>query len=65
MPFAARGACPGLSTPMLTGDGLLVRFAPTGPVRLPAFAALCRAAEAHGNGTMEVTRTRQPSGPRP
>ncbi len=51
----ARGACPGLSTPMLTGDGLLVRFAPTAPVRLPAFAALCRAAEAHGNGTMEVT----------
>lgn len=51
----ARGACPGLSTPMLTGDGLLVRFAPTAPVRLPAFAALCRSAEAHGNGTMEVT----------
>ena len=50
-----RGACPGLSTPMPTGDGLLVRFAPTAPVPLPAFAALCRAAEEHGNGTMEVT----------
>ena len=50
-----RGACPGLSTPIPTGDGLLVRFAPTAPVALPAFAALCRAAEAQGNGTMEVT----------
>ena len=29
-----RGACPGLSAPMLTGDGLLVRLMPAG--RLPA-----------------------------
>ena len=50
-----RRACPGLSTPMPTGDGLLVRFAPTAPMELPAFAALCRAAETHGNGAMEVT----------
>jgi precorrin-3B synthase len=50
-----RGACPGLSTPMLTGDGLLVRLAPTAPMPLAMFVALCRAAAAHGNGTMEVT----------
>ena len=50
-----RGACPGLSTPMQTGDGLLVRLSPTAPMPLSRFAALCRAAETHGNGTMEVT----------
>ena len=35
-----RGACPGLSTPMPTGDGLLVRLVPTGTIALDAFAAL-------------------------
>ena len=50
-----RGACPGLSVPMATGDGLLVRFLPAGRVALDAFVALCAAARAHGNGTMEVT----------
>jgi precorrin-3B synthase len=50
-----RGACPGLSAPMPTGDGLLVRFVPADAVSLDAFVALCAAARAHGNGTMEVT----------
>jgi precorrin-3B synthase len=50
-----RGACPGLSAPMPTGDGLLVRFVPADAVPLDAFVALCAAARAHGNGTMEVT----------
>jgi len=50
-----RGACPGLSAPMPTGDGLLVRFVPADAVPLDAFTALCAAARAHGNGTMEVT----------
>ncbi len=51
-----RGACPGLSTPMLTGDGLLARLTPAGPtIGLDAFAGLCRAARAHGNGIIEVT----------
>ena len=50
-----RGACPGLSTPMQTGDGLLVRLLPTGTIPLAAFAALCHAARAHGNGVIEVT----------
>jgi len=50
-----RGACPGLSAPMATGDGLLVRFLPTDGIELDAFIALCAAAREHGNGTIEVT----------
>lgn len=50
-----RGACPGLSAPMQTGDGLLVRLLPTGTIPLAAFAGLCAAARAHGNGIVEVT----------
>jgi precorrin-3B synthase len=50
-----RGACPGLSAPMATGDGLLVRLLPIGTIPLAAFAALCRAARTHGNGIVEVT----------
>jgi precorrin-3B synthase len=50
-----RGACPGLSAPMATGDGLLVRLLPIGTIALDAFAALCAAARQHGNGIIEVT----------
>jgi precorrin-3B synthase len=50
-----RGACPGLSAPMLTGDGLLVRFMPADRMALDAFIALCAAARRHGNGTIEIT----------
>jgi precorrin-3B synthase len=50
-----RGACPGLSAPMPTGDGLLVRFMPLGTIPLEAFTALCAAARRHGNGIIEVT----------
>jgi precorrin-3B synthase len=50
-----RGACPGLSAPMATGDGLLVRLLPIGTIALDAFAALCSAARQHGNGIVEVT----------
>jgi precorrin-3B synthase len=50
-----RGACPGLSAPMATGDGLLVRLLPTGTIALNAFAGLCAAARHHGNGIIEVT----------
>jgi precorrin-3B synthase len=50
-----RGACPGLSAPMPTGDGLLVRFVPADAMPPDAFAALCTAARTHGNGTMEIT----------
>jgi precorrin-3B synthase len=50
-----RGACPGLSAPMATGDGLLVRLLPIGTMTLEAFAALCAAARHHGNGVIEIT----------
>jgi precorrin-3B synthase len=50
-----RGACPGLSAPMQTGDGLLVRILPAGTMSLAAFAALCMAAREHGNGVIEIT----------
>jgi precorrin-3B synthase len=51
-----RGACPGLTAPMQTGDGLLVRLATTGAtVTLEAAAALCAAARRHGSGIIEVT----------
>jgi len=53
-PFS-RGACPGLSTPMPTGDGLLVRLRPIGTVSLAAFKGLCTAARRHGNGVVEIT----------
>jgi precorrin-3B synthase len=50
-----RGACPGLSAPMPTGDGLLVRLAPSEAMPVDAFIGLCAAARRHGNGIMEVT----------
>ena len=50
-----RGACPGLSAPMPTGDGLLVRLLPIATIPLAAFAELCRAARRHGNGVIEIT----------
>jgi precorrin-3B synthase len=50
-----RGACPGLSTPMLTGDGLLVRLSLADSIALDAFRDICAAARRHGNGIMEVT----------
>ena len=52
---ARRGACPGLSDPMPTGDGLLARLAVTRTLPLDAFAGLCSAARAHGNGIVEIT----------
>ena len=51
----ARGACPTLSAPMETGDGLLARIVPSGSMAIDDFAALCAAARTHGNGFMEIT----------
>jgi precorrin-3B synthase len=51
-----RGACPGLSQPMPTGDGLLVRLTSTGAtIRPEAFIALCAAGRSCGNGVIEIT----------
>ena len=52
---ARRGICPGLSRPLPTGDGLLVRMLPIGTIALDAFAALCACARRYGNGVVEVT----------
>lgn len=52
-----RGACPALSLPMQTGDGLLVRLSPlSGGVTPAALVGLCGSARRHGNGIMEVTQ---------
>jgi precorrin-3B synthase len=50
-----RGACPGLSAPMPTGDGLLARLMPAAPIPLGAMAGLCEAVRRHGNGVIEIT----------
>ena len=50
-----RGACPRLSEPMQTGDGLLARLVTVGPMPLDAFSSLCAAARRHGNGVIEVS----------
>jgi precorrin-3B synthase len=41
---------------MPTGDGLLARLLPVGPVSLDTVIALCEAAQAHGNGIVEITQ---------
>lgn len=51
-----RGLCPGIATPMQTGDGLLARLAPSAPIPVHAFIALCEASERNGNGIVEVTQ---------
>jgi len=50
-----RGVCPGLSAPLPTGDGLLVRMRPIGAIALAVFDKLCALAAAHGNGIIEIT----------
>jgi precorrin-3B synthase len=53
----ARGYCPGVWTPMPSGDGLIVRVRPR-HARMPAarVAALASLARACGNGIIELTR---------
>ncbi|WP_095202281.1 precorrin-3B synthase [Mesorhizobium carmichaelinearum] len=54
--FTRRGACPALSAPMLTGDGLLVRLNPVaGGLSPKLLIGLAESALRHGNGIMEVT----------
>ena len=50
-----RGACPGLSKPMQTGDGLLARLMPSGTIALDAMAGLSAAALNYGNRIIEIT----------
>ncbi|TPL03316.1 MULTISPECIES: precorrin-3B synthase [unclassified Mesorhizobium] len=54
--FSRRGACPALSAPMQTGDGLLVRLDPVaGGISPKSLIGLSESALRHGNGIMEVT----------
>jgi precorrin-3B synthase len=50
-----RGICPGLADPLPTGDGLLARLVVARAIPLDVFAALCAAAQTHGNGVLEIT----------
>lgn len=51
-----RGACPALSAPMQTGDGLLVRLNQAAEsLSGGQLSDLCAAATRHGNGIVEVT----------
>ncbi|KQY11403.1 precorrin-3B synthase [Rhizobium sp. Root482] len=51
-----RGACPSLSAPMATGDGLLVRLRPANPgLTLRELAEIADGAEFYGNGILEIT----------
>ncbi|MEN3151103.1 precorrin-3B synthase [Neorhizobium sp. IRAMC:178] len=50
-----RGACPALSSPMMTGDGLLARVALTDPITPSQLADLCRLARRHGNGIVDIS----------
>lgn len=51
-----RGACPSLSVPMMTGDGLLARLRPENPgFTLAELMAIADAAALCGNGILEIT----------
>lgn len=51
----ARGACPALSAPMQTGDGLLTRVALAAPIRPDQFSRLCDLSRQYGNGILDIT----------
>lgn len=50
-----RGACPTVSQPMVTGDGLLGRITPLGLLSPAAAQGLAEAARRYGNGALEIT----------
>ncbi|CDZ51269.1 precorrin-3B synthase [Neorhizobium galegae] len=50
-----RGACPALSAPMQTGDGLLARVALIDVITPAQLAELCRLARRHGNGILDIS----------
>ena len=54
--FSRKGWCPGALKPMATGDGLLARVRPSaGRLTLDQAEALAKAAEALGNGVLEIS----------
>lgn len=56
VPYARRGACPALQSPMQTGDGFLARIAPPAALTPADMRALCALARRLGNGIVEVTQ---------
>lgn len=50
-----RGACPALSTPMMTGDGLLARISLVEAISPLELASICRLALMHGNGMIDIS----------
>ncbi|HET7718304.1 MAG TPA: precorrin-3B synthase [Bauldia sp.] len=54
-PLARRNVCPTIARPILTGDGLLARLPPVGPLSGEAIRAVCDAARTFGNGIVEIT----------
>ncbi len=50
-----RGACPALSAPMLTGDGLLARIALAEAISPQRLADICLLSARHGNGMIDIS----------
>lgn len=50
-----RGACPALSSPMSTGDGLLARIALADWIEPQELSQLCELACRHGNGFVDIS----------
>ncbi|MGA1833789.1 precorrin-3B synthase [Rhizobium wenxiniae] len=50
-----RGACPALSAPMMTGDGLLARISLIETISPEQLAHICRLALTHGNGMVDIS----------
>ncbi|WP_312407220.1 precorrin-3B synthase [Rhizobium sp.] len=50
-----RGACPALSAPMMTGDGLLARISLIEAISPGQLAHICRLAQTHGNGMVDIS----------
>jgi precorrin-3B synthase len=54
-PRLRRDACPTIAVPIETGDGLLARLPPAGPLKAAALLTVADAARRFGNGIVEVT----------
>ncbi|MGI2034727.1 precorrin-3B synthase [Rhizobium panacihumi] len=50
-----RGACPALSTPMMTGDGLLARIGLDGAISPENLVRIGELAKRHGNGLIDIS----------
>jgi precorrin-3B synthase len=54
-PSFARGACPALDAPMLTGDGYLTRLAFSDALTPQQLQLLCTLSQRHGNAAVDIT----------